>query len=728
MLVHDTFNMHRIALTISCLMLTISIFGQGKSALDLFRGDRVVADQYYDQMDYRNAIHFYEKVLEKRPDDVQSEFKIAKSYLHLNAPQQSEVWLRSIVNDPNATIDMKIMYAEILRRNNKIDQAKEWYAKVLQEENNPEIASKLDFLNNIDYYKRDSVYEVTNLDFNSEQSDFFLMPYDNGMIFLSSRQTERYIQHQPASAITDDEGMLRFFTKKDGNVAHFIYDEDVKPYYHDGPLSFYNDGKNVVFTRNNLRDATRSKGISRVNLKLYVADCSNPSTWTNIQPFEHNSDNYSVGHPAVASDGSFMFFSSDMPGGFGGPDLFVSFREGNKWGTPRNLGQFINTSGDELFPVLYNDTTLYFASSGLGGFGGLDLFTAKLNNKQLSAPKNMGTPINSPSDDFAMMMGESGREGYFSSNREGGTGLDDIYQFKTVKFSGVGKVLTKQTGSPIGNAVVTIESTDGNYQLKVNTDSSGIFKMELPYDADYLVSAAKEGHSDLFKSPYSSQGQRINYDTLVLTLWEHDLYAKGRLFSNETQEMITDVTITLENLITGVKDSIVSEDGNYSFPLAPDSKYKITAKHDGFIANGYSINTEKLYAGDLLNDILLEEVYVNKLVIYFEFDSDIVKVSDKSQMKQLIRTLKRYPESIINIAAHADARGSETYNKRLSEGRLQSTIRYFVQNGISRKRIKGIAFGEELLLNQCSSGVECGEEDHGKNRRAELKVQMNALH
>lgn len=710
-------------------LTSLHTFGQSKSVLDLFRGDRLVANQYYDQMDYRNAIHFYEKVLDKQPDDTESEYKIAKSYLFLNETSNSEVWLRALMNDPKATLGMKVMYAEVLRRNGKIDQAKEWYAKILDEENNPEIESKLDFLNNIEFYRRDSAYEVENLSINSDQSDFAYQLYKDKKIFLSARQTEKYIKHQPANAINEDEGMLRYFIDDNGETYHFIYDEEVKPYYHDGPLSFYNNDKNVAFTRNNLRDASKTnKGVSKVNLKIFLADCSSDQ-WKNIEPFQHNSNNYSVGHPTLSSDGSIMFFSSNMPGGFGGPDLYASKREENGWSSPVNLGPQINTSGEELFPVLYNDTTLYYSSSGLGGFGGLDIFEASFKENRVYNPRNMGTPINSIADDFSLSMDPSGRKGYFSSNREGGKGLDDIYEFSTIIYSGVVQVVTKQTGSPIQGAWVKIESKSGDGSWSSLTNKTGGFQINVPYDEDYYVTVSKEGHSDLFKEPFSTKGSRINYDTLVLSLWEHDLYAKGKLYSNETQQLINEVTVILENLDNGIIDSVkTNEDGSYSFVLVPDSRYKISADHEGFLPEGFSINTSGIYDGDLLNDIVLEEVYVDKLITYFGFNETQIADTAYNHIDEIVSTLKRFPKSILNIAAHADSRGSETYNKRLSEGRLKELVKYFNKQGISKKRIQGIAFGEELPLNKCSSGVECEEEDYAKNRRAELKVQMHTYH
>lgn len=688
-----------------------------------------MANEFYEQLDFRNAIHFFQKSLEKRPGDIDSQFKIAKSYLQLDETDASEVWLRSLVSNPESDLEMNLLYAEVLRRNGKTELAKEWYAKILNYEYNEEVASKLHFLNNIHYYQRDSVYEIESFEHNSEQSDFSLQPFNDGMIFLSARQTQRYIQHQPATASNDGEGMLRYFTLDSGVINQLNYDEDLKPFFHDGPLSFYNKEQYVAFTRNDLRDSKRSKGTNRVNLKIFLADCSNPLSWTNITPFDYNSDSYSVGHPALNSNGTVLFFSSDMPGGYGGADLYISYNYDGSWSTPENLGPTINTSGNELFPAVFNDTTLCFSSTGLGGFGGLDVFVSSFKNNQLSKPKNMGSPINSISDDFSLIMEESGRKGYFSSNRSGGVGRDDIYRFKTTMYAGVGKVISKQAGQPIQGATVKITSKDGQNSWTSLTDSVGSFPIEVPYDSDYSIYVEKEGHSSLYSEAFSTLDTRINYDTLRLSLWEDNLFAKGKLYSNETQKLISDVEVILEDLDNGVSESLVTnETGVYEFALAPNTKYKVSATHEGFISNGFSIDTENLFSGDLLNDILLEEEFVDKAVTYFEFNSADISRAHHKELDQLIRTLKRFPESILNIAAHADARGTESYNKRLSQNRLNKLIKYFNAKGIPKRRIQGIAFGEELLLNKCSSGVECEEEDHSKNRRAELKVQDHSIH
>ena len=149
--------------------------------------------------------------------------------------------------------------------------------------------------------------------------------------------------------------------------------------------------------------------------------------WSNVIPFQYNSAEFSVGHPAISEDGSTLYFVSDMPGGFGGTDIYVTRKHALGWSTPENLGPEINTEGNEMFPFLQENRTLYFASNGHTGLGGLDIFMYDLKNLQVT---NVGVPINSSKDDFGLIVSENGKQGFFSSNRDDINGSDNIYQFK----------------------------------------------------------------------------------------------------------------------------------------------------------------------------------------------------------------------------------------------------------------------------------------------------------
>ena len=720
----------RLKFVISLLILFSITFthGQSKNALVIFKSTSLVADEFYANMDYRSALHFYNKALEKNASDEYTKLRVADCYLKLNDSKSAERWYAELASSNQDSPDILLKYAEVLRLNGNLDGAAEYYERVLKIAPSPEIESKLDFIKNLGYYQDSGNYSLTNLELNSEQSDFSPQLLQNGVLFLSSRNSENFIQHQPSSASNDDEGMLRYYFSSGGAAVAYDNGEKLKASFHDGPLCIYNNEQSVAYTRNNLKEGVKAKGVSRVNLKIFFAQRGGDNVWTNQQPFKYNSEEYSCGHPTLNESGNLLIFSSDMPGGFGGSDLYVSKFENGEWSEPKNLGPEINTSGSELFPQLTNENVLHFASVGHGGFGGLDIFKSVSDDgSNWSKPINIGAPINSESDDFAIIINQDGRSGYFSSNRPGGKGLDDIYEFKMNEQLVLGQVSQKQNESVrLANAQVIIKDVNNKEVANTVTDSLGIFRANLPFDADFQVTISKQDYSTLLNEPLSTKEKK---DTVSLALWKHDLFVKGRLFSNETQGLLANVKIDLKNLTTGVTETVVTgNDGSYSFPLTPNNRYEVTATVEGYLNNGYKLNTANIFKGELLNDILLEEVYVDKLVTFFDFNDSKLKNSYNGSLQQLLRTLRNFPESILIITAHADARGTIEYNKNLSQKRVDAVQAYFVSNGISKSRINGTAFGEALLLNQCSDGVECGEEDHSQNRRAELKVQMSAVH
>ncbi len=223
----------------------------------------------------------------------------------------------------------------------------------------------------------------------------------------------------------------------------------------------------------------------------------------------------------------------------------------------------------------------------------------------------------------------------------------------------------------------------------------------------------------------STVGQPFGIDSLLIPLEKQKvIIAKGRIFSNETEAILPNATLLLKDLNTGNVESItLGNNGEYMFRVQPDHKYRIEATKDGFIPNGFDLNTQNIKKQELLNDIVIEEKYLEKTVTYFDYDKYVVKPEWKKDLNKILRTLRRYPETTLHIGAHADSRGTKKYNQGLSERRAQATLDYFVSNGIDKNRITAVGFGEELILNQCSDGVICPEEEHSKNRRAEMKVQ-----
>jgi len=217
---------------------------------------------------------------------------------------------------------------------------------------------------------------------------------------------------------------------------------------------------------------------------------------------------------------------------------------------------------------------------------------------------------------------------------------------------------------------------------------------------------------------------QMDMDTMVLRMRKHDLFAQGLIYDNETQQLMHDVRVIIHNQTNSEYDTVITAgNGFYSFFLLPQRNYGIRAEKDHFLPVTIEINTLQIMKGTILNDFVLEEEYVDKEVISFDFDKFDLLPEDSPILNAVTEFLKKYRETTLVIGAHADARGTKEYNQELSDSRAKTVLQYFLSRGIEKNRIIARGFGEGLILNRCVDGINCHEEDHSKNRRAELKIE-----
>ncbi len=685
----------------------------------------------YGHLSYRNALELYQVVVEKDSSNYVARQRIADCNFRLGNIDEAEKWYASLAATPSISPQYKYQYAQVLSIQGKYADAQKWFSEYHKLTTDLRGQSKYEFIYYLSYYFRDSVlYEVKNEPFNSDQSDFAPQYHNDVVVFVSARDRDLFVKKQSTSALNDKEAMLNiFFAPKESSEekdARFFYHQHLNSPYHDGPIAFYGQGKNVVFSRNNISEGKPVHNNGKVHLKLYFADLKEGNIMTNVEPFPFNDDAFSIGHPWMSEDGNVLYFSSDRPGGFGGVDIYSSECKSGKWTNPFNLGPTINTMGDEFYPFMSNDTTLYFASTGHGGLGGLDIYVSHRADTSFSMPENLGFPLNTSSDDFALVMEANGRKGMFSSNRNGGKGYDDIYNFNVKSFFVVGKVIERDDSTKsIANAKITLMNEKYQAIDSIVSDSKGGFYFDLDFDRTFYFMAKKDGFTWMDSLEFSTNTRALGRDSILIPLWKHALFAKGIVYSNETQSTLEGVTLMLENLTDRKTDSFfTSPTGEYGFLVIPNKKYKIHANKEGFIPRELELNTKDLRNGDLLNDFVLEEVFMEKVVLQFEFDKWDIKPEDRIHLENLAKIVKRNSKSHIHIGAYADARGTHEYNQTLSDKRANSVVKFFESLGIETKRMTAIGFGEELHLNECSNGVNCTNEKHAQNRRAELKVQL----
>jgi outer membrane protein OmpA-like peptidoglycan-associated protein len=343
-------------------------------------------------------------------------------------------------------------------------------------------------------------YKIKNLDVNTKYSDFGVSYYGGDAIYASAKKTanksrKNWTNGQPYlelyRGVIDGSGEI---------VDSDAFSNNVNTKYHESNAIFTKDMKTVYFTRNNYFQNHYGKDtLGWNNLKMYRADVDQSGEWTNISPMPFNNDNYSVGHPALSTDESMLYFTSDMPGSMGMTDIFSStINTDGSYGAPMNLGSQVNTYGKEMFPYVSKKGNLYFSSDSRGGNGGLDVYMVPLSNKSV-APINLGSPINSSSDDFAFIIDNQKNNGYFSSNRSGGHGDDDIYYFDELEAPNTacsqvisGVVRDKSNGALLPGALVSLYKGGQKLETVIVGSDAAFSFTKMDCSTSYRVTGDKE--------------------------------------------------------------------------------------------------------------------------------------------------------------------------------------------------------------------------------------------
>jgi len=317
-------------------------------------------------------------------------------------------------------------YAMVLKTNGKYEEANKWM-DVFAELKPNDLRAKSYMANKTklnEIVSETYKYKITNLYVNTEDADFSPCFYKDQIVFTSSRTSKS----NPKNYNWNGKPFLDMYVSEiDGDQLKTpdVFDKSLNSKMHDGAASFNKDGTFMAFTCNN-HDVTRKDRY--IKLQLCFSSFKD-GKWSKHEPFFLNNKDYSVGHPCLTPDGNTMYFSCDMPGGYGKADIYrIKKDQKGNWGKPENMGAEINTEGDDMFPFFQSaNSILFFTSNGHYGLGGLDIFTCAITEEGNGPVKNAGYPLNTQFDDFGLIANDSITKGYFSSNREGGCGDDDIY-------------------------------------------------------------------------------------------------------------------------------------------------------------------------------------------------------------------------------------------------------------------------------------------------------------
>ncbi len=429
--------------------------------------------------------------------------KLANSYYFRNDMENAAKWYGELFT-MNEVIDPEyyFRYAMALKGIEDYEESDKWMKKF--NELKPDdmrgraFLSKVDYKSNIEELSRDDI-EPHNLEINTELSDFGTTEYENGIVFASARgggrkyrwNEEPYLDLYSAEKTESGFGEAKEIEGK------------VNTKYHESSAVFSPNGKYMFFTRNNfyrLKYKEDGTGVNR--LQLYRATLSEDGTWDEIHKVHFNSEDYSVAHPTLNLTGTRLYFASDMPGTFGQSDIFVvDVNDDGTLGKPENLGPSINTEGQESFPFMDTSGNLFFSSTGFPGLGGLDVFKSEELDQKVEGGsnrnfpiENVGKPVNSSADDFGYYENLVTKRVYFSSNREGGKGSDDIYTFEVPECEQLvfGTVQDSKTDELIPNATVILFDGEGKEIERKTVGEDAAFEFELDCEMEYLIRGEKE--------------------------------------------------------------------------------------------------------------------------------------------------------------------------------------------------------------------------------------------
>lgn len=540
------------------------------------------ADKQYELYNYKKAIDLYELAYKKKPSLHAAE-RLAQAYSYQNNYKQAESWYAIAAEMSNTNPENVLHYAKALQQNSKYAEAKAQYQKY------GELKKTVDTKQlNIWMLSCDSArYWMTNPTtvaisnenmLNSPQSDWGPTMYGNSIVFSSDRGkvlADKVSGNRPFlkfdGAKKPDRVVygwtgnhyLALYIKDENQDSIFSFDLNANTDYHVGPASFRKDGNEVFFTLSKIpKKPVYVKGkMATVNVGIYSSKKTADGKWTNPIPFKYNKvDDYSVGDPFITAEGNSLYFVSNMPNGLGGTDIYVCQRsDTGDWGLPVNLRE-INTEGNERTPILDSENNLYFSTDGRIGMGGLDVFKTRLLTGKIVEPKNLGYPTNSPQDDFTYLK-TSPLTGYFTSNRPGGLGSDDIYSFtaqQTFALKLTGNVFDRENNQPLVNAIVTLSKVNGQ-TFKVQTDETGSFRFNLDKESDYNLTGEKSNYrADLtsFTTISLTASAEIKKDLYLERIeLEKAIKIENIYYDFDKSNIRADAAVELDKLVRIMKDN-----------------------------------------------------------------------------------------------------------------------------------------------------------------------------
>lgn len=611
---------------------------------------------------------------------------------------------------------------------------------------------------------------ITNLlQINTERTEYSPAFFGDGIVYPSSRRKNGPIDKMTGETYHDlyyapirTEAMLA----KAKSFSLLLNGTS-----HEGPVTFNTEENTIYFSRTN----PKRKKNQPHRMNIYEAT-RGERDWEDVKLAAFNDGDFSYMHPSISPTGDRLFFTSDMPGGFGATDIYMVERVNGKWSRPINLGPNINTPDREAFPFIHPSGVLFFASDGHEGAGGYDIFLVNLGDPN-EMVVNLGSPFNSVKDDFGFILDELGKEGYFSSNRAGGVGGDDIYSFNAldgidplkrsfqqkstiqVEDANSGRLIplasvriVEKTGTDWEHQIYDFEyRTEGNTQ-RLLTEKQLKSELDLPEpnartnrrgevvhafqsEKEYLILASKNGYETVAYD-YSTKG-KIEAERIYISMSPIACFdLKGNVVDAQWQPL-KDAEVFVTNGCDGsVKKVGVNVKGAFIYCLEIGCDFSIVAKNVGYDKAESKVSTRSIRGSRSMEIEMVLEPRINSLIkepikvgttivlekIYYDFNTATIQRGAAEELEELASLMLQYPTMEVELIAHTDSRGESLYNLELSQKRARAAKEFLMRKGVATDRIKTFGYGEAKIRNHCKDDVDCTEEEHGFNRRTEVRV------
>lgn len=693
---------------------------------------------------YIEAIPKYESILKKDSSNAEVLINLGDCYRLTNNNKGQVICYGKLVNTGKAEEIHKLYYGQALMEAGRYDEAKKYMEEFKADKRGEEF---LKAISNLQKFSKDAdAYKIDTVSFNTNFDDFSAVTYLNDKVIFTSTKTK-------ASWINKKDGWTGnsfchvYITEKDTTGKYkkpVLFLADFATKFNDGPVCVAKGGQTIFFTRNSIDKKEKSLDGSQ-KLRVFQATIVNNEIQF-LMDLKFNSNEYNCVHPAISADGKTLYFSSDMGGGQGGMDIwYCKLDAGGAWGTPINLGEKVNTKGNEVFPSITEENLLYFSSNGHEGIGGLDIFEVKIKDDAPGKIYNMGKPVNSEHDDFAYNLNEDGKKGFLSSNRKTGGMNDDIYTVEVLRKVSRGKVV---------NFIIKAKGSQEFLPLtkiKLNTDSfitneKGEFQTVLEEDVNYKLIVSKDKYYEIIDSISSKSSPDEEEFTKTFELEKDlNLYLLAGIYDAKTGAGIEDVKIKIRDLtVTNDFELLRTEkNGEYRKPIK-DKKigdklfYLVTIEKEGYLTKTLNFTHEITQEGEIqMNELLsltIGKVEVGmdlgKMIdikpIYFDLGKSVIRKDAAIELTKVVNVMKEFPGMVIELGAHTDCRGVAAANIKLSSARAKASVEYIIKSGIDQTRITGKGYGESKLLNSCACEGKvkstCTEAEHAINRRTEFII------